>query len=127
MRSITKSQLFSEVADVANANGAETIDEPEVRAVLEALVEVVENEIANGFPVNVPGLVNFRLSFREAKPKRLGRNPATGEELMLQPKPAEIKLRARPIRALSDCVPSTRSTVGREMAAQARRAAKKRR
>lgn len=38
------------------------------------------------------------------KPKRMGRNPATGEEIELAPKPAHWKLTARVLKKMKDAV-----------------------
>jgi hypothetical protein len=43
---------------------------------------------------------------KPAQKKRKGRNPATGEEIEIGPKPASVDLRARPLAKAKAALPS---------------------
>jgi nucleoid DNA-binding protein len=49
-------------------------------------------------------MIKLKVRKIPAKPARMGRNPATGEEMMLPPKPASKKIRATPLKKLKDLV-----------------------
>lgn len=69
---MTKTQL---VAALAEATGA---DKKSANATLEALANIVSDEMAAGGAVTLPGLGKF--ACRE-RPARMVRNPATGEQM----------------------------------------------
>jgi DNA-binding protein HU-beta len=69
---MTKTQL---VAALAEKTGS---DKAGVNRMLDALTEVVTNEVAAGGAVTLPGLGKF--ACRE-RPARMVRNPATGETM----------------------------------------------
>ncbi|MGU9962569.1 MAG: HU family DNA-binding protein [Candidatus Halichondribacter symbioticus] len=68
---MTKAQL---VANLSDATGANKVD---VSRFLDALAEAVSKEVAAGGAVTIPGLGKFQC---RARPKRMVRNPATGEQ-----------------------------------------------
>ncbi len=113
---LTKAGLISTVAEVSQ------IDVQEVTAVLDALAEVIEDEVANGTAVSVPGLVKFVPAFVAAKPRRKGVNPWTQEEQWFNAKPAALRLKARPMPTLKNCLPGPKSAAGKSV----ERATKKR-
>ena len=45
--------------------------------------------------VTIPGLVKLRAVVRDPRPERRGRNPATGQRMIIPARPAETKVRAR--------------------------------
>ena len=52
----------------------------------------------------LPGLMKIRSVKRPATKKRMGRNPATGEEIVIGPKPASIRVRVTALKRLKDMV-----------------------
>lgn len=70
------------------------------REVYDALVEVVQEEVAKTEveKLTLPGLVTIK---RAQVAARKGRNPATGEEIDI---PAKVALRVKPVKALKDVV-----------------------
>ena len=86
---LTQTQLAAEVADRAE------ITKAEAKRVLEALEEVVLDEIENAEKVKIGGLVQLTVRVKPASKARKGRNPATGEEITIAAKPASVDLRAR--------------------------------
>ncbi len=69
----------------------------DVTAVIESMVEIVKKTVKNE-PVEIPTLVKIEKKDRKA---RKGRNPATGEEIMI---PAKTVVKARVLKKLKDSV-----------------------
>ena len=97
---LTQSQLVTAVADRAELNKSD------VRRVLAALEDVVLEEIGNAQKVRIGGLAQLTVRVKPAQKKRKGRNPATGEEITIGPKPASVDLRARPLAKAKTALPS---------------------
>lgn len=76
----------------------------QVRRVLESVASLAEAEVKQGKPFVLPGVARIRIAFRKALPRRKGRNPATGEEIMLKARKAGQVVRARPVKALKDAL-----------------------
>jgi DNA-binding protein HU-beta len=74
---MTKTQLVAAIAEAAS------VDKSTDNRALEALTEVVTNEVAKGGAVTLPGLGKFAC---RARPERTVRNPSTGEQML---KPAD--------------------------------------
>ena len=89
---MTKTQL---VAAVAEAMGG---DKKTASAALDALAAVVAREVAGGGAVTVPGLGKVQC---KARPERMVRNPATGEQMK---KPADKQVKFAIAKALKDVV-----------------------
>ena len=68
---MTKTQL---VANLAEATGSDKVT---ANRALEALADIVSKEVAAGGAVTLPGLGKFQC---RARPERMVRNPATGEQ-----------------------------------------------
>ena len=97
---LTQSQLVTAVADRAE------LSKSDVKRVLAALEEVVLEEIGNAQKVRIGGLAQLTVRVKPAQKKRKGRNPATGEEITIGPKPASVDLRARPLAKAKTALPS---------------------
>jgi DNA-binding protein HU-beta len=97
---LTQTQLANEVAERVDMTRAD------VKRVLEALEEVVLNELAQAEKVRIGGMVQLNVRVKEATKSRKGRNPATGEEITIGPKPASVTLRARPLAKAKAALPS---------------------
>ncbi|MCB1007150.1 MAG: HU family DNA-binding protein [Acidimicrobiales bacterium] len=74
------------------------IDRKTVDAVIAAFTEVVTETVAKGDPVSLPGFAKFARVDTKA---RMGRNPATGEQIKI---PARRKARITPLKAFKDAV-----------------------
>jgi len=72
----------------------------EVRHLLTALDEIIQDTVGNGERVKVCGVV-IEPKLKKATKKRKGRNPQTGEEVMIPAKPASVRLKARVVSPLS--------------------------
>jgi DNA-binding protein HU-beta len=89
---MTKTQL---VAALAEATGS---DKATANRALEAVTEIVSNEVAAGGAVTLPGLGKFMCRDR---PKRMVRNPATGEQFE---KEADRVVKVTIAKALKDVI-----------------------
>jgi nucleoid DNA-binding protein len=97
---LTQTQLTSAVAERAD------ISKAEAKRVLDALDEVILEELGNAQKVRISGLVQLTVRVKPAQKKRPGRNPATGEEITIAAKPASVDLRARPLAKAKAALPS---------------------
>jgi DNA-binding protein HU-beta len=97
---LTQTQLASAVADRAGLSRAEA------KRALQALEEVVLEELGNAQKVRLAGLVQLTVRVKPAQKERKGRNPATGEEITIARKPASVDLRARPLARAKSALPS---------------------
>jgi DNA-binding protein HU-beta len=97
---LTQSQLVNQVAERADLSRADT------KAALEALEEVVLEELGNAEKVRIGGIVQLVVRVKDATKSRKGRNPATGEEITIAPKPASVTVRARPLAKAKAALPS---------------------
>jgi DNA-binding protein HU-beta len=97
---LTQTQLAAAVADRAE------ITKAEAKRVLDALDEIILEELGNAQKVRVGGLVQLTVRVKPAQKARKGRNPATGEEITIAAKPASVDLRARPLARAKAALPS---------------------
>ena len=97
---MTKTQIFNEIAentDLTRKQVAAVFDE------LEGLIERHIKKRAVG-EFTLPGLLKIKSVKRPATKRRLGRNPATGEEIWIGPKPASIRARVTALKKLKEMV-----------------------
>lgn len=97
---LTQSQLVTAVAEKADLSKADA------KRALDALDEVVLQELGNAQKVRIGGLVQLTVRIKPAQKKRKGRNPATGAEIDIAAKPASVDLRARPLTKARQALPS---------------------
>jgi len=89
---MTKTQL---VAALAEAMGS---DKKTAGSALDAVTTIITTEVANGGSVTLPGIGKIAC---RARPERLVRNPATGEQIK---KPADKQVKMTIAKALKDSV-----------------------
>lgn len=89
---MTKTQLVASLAEKLDS------DKASVNRILEAITEVVTNEVAAGGAVTLPGLGKFACRDR---PARMVRNPATGVQM---PKEADRVAKVTIAKALKDVI-----------------------
>jgi DNA-binding protein HU-beta len=100
---LTQSQLVGEIAERASLTKGDT------KAVLEALEEVVLEQLADAEKVRIGGVVQLTVRVKDATGPRKGRNPATGEEITIAAKPASVTVKARPLARAKAALPSVAS------------------
>lgn len=97
---MTKTGILNEIAE------ATTLTRKQVESVLDELETLIKRHInkrAVG-EFTLPGLLKVRAVKRPASKKRLGRNPATGEEIMIPAKPASVRVRVAALKRLKEMV-----------------------
>lgn len=97
---LTQTQLADEVADRADMSRADA------KRVLQALEEVILDQIGEAEKVKIGGVVQIEVRVRPATKARPGRNPATGEEITISAKPASVAVKARPLAKAKAAAPS---------------------
>ena len=97
---MTKTAILNELSEKTD------LSRKQVAAVLEELEILIERHIKKrgAGEFTLPGLLKIRSVKRPATKKRLGRNPATGEEIMIGPKPASIRVRVTALKRLKEMV-----------------------
>ena len=85
---MTKTAILNELAEKTD------LTKKQVASVLEELETLIERHIRKrgAGEFTLPGLLKIRSVKRPATKKRMGRNPATGEEIMIGPKPASTSV-----------------------------------
>ncbi len=99
---LTQTQLATAVADKTGLSKADS------KRALDALEEIVLEEIGNAEKVRIGGVVQLTVRVKPAQKSRKGRNPATGEEITIAAKPASVDIRARPLAKAKGALPSIR-------------------
>ena len=97
---LTQTQLASAVAERAELTRADA------KRALEALEAIVLEELNNAQKVRIAGLVQLTVRVKPAQKARMGRNPATGEQIKIAAKPASVDVRARPLARAKAALPS---------------------
>jgi DNA-binding protein HU-beta len=97
---LTQTQLADAVAERAG------LSRQQAKSALTALEDVVLDEIGNAEKVKIGGLVQLTVRVKPATKARQGRNPATGEEITIGPKPASVDVRARALAKTKSALPS---------------------
>lgn len=96
----TKAQLLSALADNTG------VAKRDVAAVFDELAAIIERHIKKraAGTFTLPGLMKIRTTRKPATRARKGRNPFTGEEIMIAAKPARTAVKVLPLKALKQMV-----------------------
>ena len=96
----TKSATFQRIAE------ATSMSRKQVATFFDELGKLIKNELGKKGPgvFNVPGLLKIKRVKKPATKARQGRNPATGEPIMIKAKPKRTVVRALPLKALKEMV-----------------------
>lgn len=97
---MTKTGILNEIA--ANTD----LSRAQVGAVLDELESLIERHIRKRAvgEFTLPGLLKIKAAKRPATKKRMGRNPATGEEIVIPAKPATTRVRVTALKKLKDMI-----------------------
>lgn len=97
---MTKTAILNEIATNTNLTRAQ------VSAVMDELESVIERHIRKRSvgEFTLPGLLKIKAAKRPATKKRMGRNPATGEEIVIAAKPATTRVRVTALKKLKDMI-----------------------
>jgi nucleoid DNA-binding protein len=91
------------VGAVAEKTG---VAKKDVKAVFDAMNEIVAKELGKGGPgeVVVPGLLKLNVTIKPAVPERPGVNPFTKEPTVFKAKPERKIVKARVLKGLKDAL-----------------------
>ena len=97
---MTKTAILNEIATNTNLSRAQ------VSSVMDELESVIERHIRkrSAGEFTLPGLLKIKAATRPATKKRMGRNPATGEEIVIPAKPATTRVRVTALKKLKDMI-----------------------
>jgi nucleoid DNA-binding protein len=95
----TQSEIVDHLAEVTG------FPKGEIRNVLAAQAELVQDVMANCERIKLAE-ITIEPKMRKATKKRMGRNPATGEEIEISAKPASVVIKARVGKKLQDNGPN---------------------
>jgi nucleoid DNA-binding protein len=98
---MSKSQVFAALCEKT------ALSKKQVTAVFDALTALLKAQVGKKGPgafVIPSSLIKVKRVMRPAKKARMGRNPATGEPMMLKAKPATTVIKAQAMKALKEMV-----------------------
>lgn len=84
------------------------LSKKEISAMVELMLETVSDEVKKGNRVNLKNFGVFHRHTKPARPKRMGRNPKTGEEIVIPAKKAEKVVKFRPAKVWKEAVKGAR-------------------
>lgn len=95
---MSKTELIEAIASQSG------LEKKQVNAVLDALNNVIYQELKAQREVTIPGLLKLASVTKPAVPEREGINPFTKEPTVFKAKPARKVIKPRPLKALKDAV-----------------------
>ncbi|MFW6094102.1 MAG: HU family DNA-binding protein [Pseudomonadota bacterium] len=95
---MTKTGILNEIA------GRTDLSRKQVESVLDELETLIERHVKKRAvgEFTLPGLLKIRSVKKPAQKKRMGRNPATGEQIEIPAKPASTKVKVTPLKRLKE-------------------------
>ncbi len=98
----TKSAMFQHLADKTG------LSRKQVTAVFDEFQNFIHQELGKKGPgvVALPGLLKIKRVVKNATKDRPGRNPQTGESIVIKGKPKRTVVKALPLKALKEMVAS---------------------
>jgi len=96
----TKTEILNSLAEQTE------LSKKEVGAVLDALAGDIGKALGKrgAGMFSIPGLCKFTIQRKPATKARPGKNPFTGEDIIIKAKPARNVVKIRPLKALKDQV-----------------------
>jgi nucleoid DNA-binding protein len=96
----TKGSIYKDIAGVTG------LSRKQVVSVFDALTEMMRTDLGKKGcgTFNLFGLAKMRTVNKPATKARKGKNPFTGEEIMIKAKPASRKVRVRAMKGLNDSI-----------------------
>ena len=97
---MTKSAIINEIIQNTQLN------KKQVSSVLDELAILIERHIKKRSPgqFTLPGLMKIEVKKKPATKKREGRNPQTGEKIIIKAKPAHRVVRIKPLKKMKDMI-----------------------
>jgi nucleoid DNA-binding protein len=97
---LTSAQLVEEIAEDTGYSKSD------VRHFMDSLARAITDHVSDCERVRIGNLVQIEPKLKKAQKKRMGRNPATGEDIEIAAKPASVRVGVRPLAGLKDAMPS---------------------
>lgn len=99
-RAATKSQIFMELAQSTQ------LTRKQIAAVFDAMTDLIQREIGKKGPgvFTLPGLLKVKRVQKPATKEREGRNPMTGETIIIKAKPARTVVKVLALKNLKEMV-----------------------
>jgi nucleoid DNA-binding protein len=94
----TKSEVFSNIAEKTE------LSKKQVSAVFDAMQDEIAKSLKKNGVFTLPGLAKMTVVKKKATKARPGKNPFTGEDIMIKAKPASKNVRVRPLKNLKEMV-----------------------
>lgn len=94
----TKSEIIATISDKTS------LTKKDVGAVFDQLNEIIKKSLKSSSEFSLPGLIKARVVKKPATKARLGKNPFTGEEIMIKAKPARKTVKVTALKGLKDMV-----------------------
>jgi DNA-binding protein HU-beta len=94
--SLTKSAMLDRLSHDA------VCDKKTCARVLEALAEIVKEELAATGEVTIPGITKLKAKATPARKTRLGVNPFTKQPMTFHSKPASMKVKSFALKNIKD-------------------------
>jgi len=97
---LSKSETYAVLAERTG------LSKKDVGSVFDELTKLLEENLGKKGPrvFNVPGLMKVYVHQRKAAPARMGRNPATGEEVQIPARPAKEVIKVRALKGLKEMI-----------------------
>ena len=105
--SLSTAKLVTSMVEKAGKKKLD-LSKKQVVQTLDLLLETVADEVRRGNKVSLKNFGVFRRHTKPARPKRKGRNPATGEEITIAAKKAENVIKFRPAKVWKEAVKKAR-------------------
>jgi nucleoid DNA-binding protein len=99
-RPVSKSAMYQSLAEATG------LTRKQISSVFDELTKLIQRSVSKKGPgvFALSGLFKIKRVTKPATKARQGRNPATGEPMMIKAKPARTVVRAQPLKALKEMV-----------------------
>jgi nucleoid DNA-binding protein len=96
----TKTEILTHIASETG------LSKKDVGAVMDSLQGLIQKNVKPRGPglFTLPGLLKIKVVKKPATKARMGRNPATGEEMMFKAKPARKVVKVLPLKSLKEMI-----------------------
>ena len=97
---VSKSAMYQSLAEATG------LTRKQIASVFDELTNLIKRDVGKRGPgvFALPGLLKIKRVNKPATKARQGRNPATGEPMMIKAKPARTIVRAQPLKSLKEMV-----------------------
>lgn len=97
---LSKSEIYATLAERTG------LSKKDIGSVFDEMTKLLSENLEKRGPrvFNVPGLMKVYVHQRKASPARMGRNPATGEEVQIPARPAKEVIKVRALKGLKEMI-----------------------